>query len=131
MIAGLILLFVGLMFIAIGVILPRVALRLHEAIQTIPTAMQDMASSLVPGLETGLRLRAMLPRLARIALGLGGLFLAFSIFAFTTQTTPLWLTVFSYIMLLVLVVLAVGLFLLIKRFAPMLRELTQFTKGRL
>jgi hypothetical protein len=128
MIAGFILFVVGLVLLGVGVILPRIALRLHEAIQTIPLAMQDMASSLVPGLSVGLRLRAIMPMIARLSLGVGGAFLAFSIYAFVSRPTPLWLSLFAYLMLAVLVVLGVALFLALKRFAPTIRELSQFTR---
>jgi hypothetical protein len=131
MIAGLILCIVGLVLLAAGMVLPRIALRLHNAIQTIPLAMQDMASSLVPGLSVGLRLRAMMPKIARLCLGVGGFFIAFGLYAFIARPVPLWLLLFAYLMLLVLVVLIVALFLVLKRFAPTLRELAQFTKGRL
>ncbi len=131
MIAGFILLAVGLALIAVGVILPRIAVRLHEAIQTIPLAMQDMASSLVPGLSTGLRLHAWMPKIARLSLGIGAFFIAFGLYAFLTRPVPLWLTLFAYLMLLVLAGVVVALVLLLKRFAPTLRELAQFTKGRI
>jgi hypothetical protein len=128
MIAGLIFLFAGLVLIALGVILPRIALRIHEAIGVVPASLQEMASSLVPGLGVGLALRARLPFFARIALGLGGLLLAFGVFAFMLRPTPLWLNLLAYGMLLALVVAVIALALLVKRFAPMLKELRQFTQ---
>lgn len=130
MIAGIILLLMGFAMIGAGIALPRLALRLNAAIGTVPTALQGMAS-LVPGLSVGLTLLAWLPRIARICLGVGGLFLAFSVYAFTAHPTPFWLTAFAYLMILALAVLAVGIMLLLKRYGPTLRELSQFTKGRI
>jgi hypothetical protein len=130
MIAGIILLLVGLVMIGVGIALPRLALKLHAAIGTVPTALQGMAS-MVPGLGIGLTLLAWLPRIARISLGVGGLFMAFSIYAFTVRPTPFWITAFAYLMILALCALGVGLMLILKRYAPMLRDLSQFTKGRL
>ncbi|MCS6777657.1 MAG: hypothetical protein RMJ43_06880 [Chloroherpetonaceae bacterium] len=130
MIAGMILLLNSLALIGVGVALPRFALQLHRAISSLPEPLRNMAS-MVPGLATGLLLRTLLPRIARLCLGVGGVLAAFGVLALTTRPIPVWLEAFAYGIAAFTVLLVVFALLALRRLAPSLRELRQFLQGRM
>lgn len=129
MIAGIILLLNSLVLIGAGIALPRIALQLHRAISALPAPLQNMAP-MMPGLSAGLLLRTLLPRVARLCLGAGGVLAALGVLALTTRPAPAWLEAFACGIAAFTVLLAVFSLLALRRFAPALRELRRFLQGR-
>ncbi len=123
MFAGIVLLLFALVLFGIGAILPKVNAQLAETLNAIPKGMQAFAASLSPQAAFAMKIQKILPRIALGCFAAGGVALVVAIAAFVIHPTPLLLTIFAWIALIVTIVGGTGLALALKKFGGMASQM--------
>jgi hypothetical protein len=119
MFAGIVFIVLALVLMAVGAILPRVNAQLKATLDSLPKGMQALAAQMSPQAAFAMKASTILPRIAVVCFGAGGVAIALAVAAFVMQPTPIALTVLAWIALVLLVVGGGGLYLAVKKFGGM------------